>query len=279
MRSACRVCLFLALLWLTGCSSTTFVYNRLDIILPWYLDDYVEFDDRQEEQLDLLLESFLDWHRGEELPRYIDLLADIESALDRPVTGSDVAGFYGDWEAAWMRLQDRSLSWMLELGESLSDQQMLQFLAQLQEQQEEFEEEYLDRSEARFREDSYEGLRDSLQDYLGRLDKAQRARLQAAADDLLRSDAVWLAERAAWLLRLEVILQRQTGWQQAIRDAIDNRDDLVSQRYLDTYRHNLAVIFSAVADVLNSRSPRQDRRLRAELRDLREDLQTLVGQG
>ena len=29
---------------LGACSSTTFVYNRLDSILPWYLDDYVDLN-------------------------------------------------------------------------------------------------------------------------------------------------------------------------------------------------------------------------------------------
>jgi uncharacterized membrane-anchored protein YhcB (DUF1043 family) len=39
------------------------------------------------------------------------------------------------------------------------------------------------------------------------------------------------------------------------------------------------VVFGAIADVLNSRSARQDKRLRNELNDLRDDLQTLVSQG
>jgi hypothetical protein len=39
------------------------------------------------------------------------------------------------------------------------------------------------------------------------------------------------------------------------------------------------VIYRAVADTLNSRSNKQDRRLRGKLDDLREDLQTLIDQG
>ena len=76
-----------------------------------------------------------------------------------------------------------------------------------------------------------------------------------------------------------MILQRQPGWQGRIRDAIAQRDENASPEYLRTYQHNLLVIHGTIADVLNSRSDKQDRRLRAKLENLREDLETLIAQG
>ena len=264
---------------LAACSSTTFVYNRLDSILPWYLDDYVDLNNTQDRQLDEMLAPFLAWHRQQELPRYVALLEQVEADLDGPVSAAEVAGIYAGIEDAWLRLQDKSLDWLLALGASLSDEQVEEFLEELNERQEEYEEEYLERSEREYREDSYESLVDSMQDYLGRLNDAQRERLRAASLELRRSDSIWLQERAAWLQRLDVLMQRQPGWQQRVREAIALRDETVSEQYNATYEHNLEVIFSAIAAVLDSRSEKQDRRLRAELRDLREDLQTLMEQG
>ncbi|MCB1846005.1 MAG: hypothetical protein KDI04_01125 [Halieaceae bacterium] len=264
---------------LAACSSTTFVYNRLDSILPWYLDDYVDLNNTQDRQLDEMLAPFLAWHRQQELPRYVALLEQVEADLDGPVSAAEVAGIYAGIEDAWLRLQDKSLDWLLALGASLSDEQVQEFLEELNERQEEYEEEYLERSELEYREDSYESLVDSMQDYLGRLNDAQRERLRAASLELRRSDSIWLQERAAWLQRLDVLMQRQPGWQQRVREAIALRDETVSEQYNATYEHNLEVIFSAIAAVLDSRSEKQDRRLRAELRDLREDLQTLMEQG
>ena len=37
--------LICTLLLLGACSSTSFVYNRLDFIVPWYADDYVDLGD------------------------------------------------------------------------------------------------------------------------------------------------------------------------------------------------------------------------------------------
>jgi hypothetical protein len=271
--------LLLALLFIGGCSSTTFVYNRLDFILPWYLDDYVELDRAQDVFLDEQLRPFLAWHRTEELPRYTLIIDDITRRLDAPLTAQDVAAISLEFEQAWFRLEARGLEWLLALGERLTDDQVRQFLDELWDKQEEYQKKYLERSDQEYHEDSYDSLRDSVQDYLGRLDKPQKELLETASNGLLRSDTTWLRERAAWLQRLEVMMRREPGWQQAIRDSVQRRSETVSAEYLELYEHNLAVIHSALAQVLNSRSEKQDQRLRKKLANLREDLQTLVDQG
>lgn len=279
MSRSVKSALILCLLCLSACSSTTFVYNRLDIVLPWYIDDYVELDSEQDQQLDGLLEPFLGWHRQEELPRYIGLLDRIDSSLYQQLTADDIAAIYDDIQAGWLRLEARALEWLLAMGASLSDRQVSSFIDHLREQQQEFEKEYLSRSGRKYREDSYDRLRDSMQDYLGRLDQSQRDRLREAAASLQRADGIWLQERAAWLEQLALMLQREPGWQQQVLDAVANREETTSLVYRETFQQNMDVIFGAIADVLNSRSARQDKRLRGELSDLRDDLQTLVSQG
>lgn len=274
-----RVLLVCSLLLLSACSSTTFIYNRLDFILPWYLDDYTELNREQDKYLEELLSPFLTWHRSEELPRYLLILEQIESSLDRHLEPEDVAAIAEEFEAAWYRIEGKALDWLLDLGAELSDEQVQEFLAELQEQQSEYEQEYLERPEEEFREDSYDSLLDNMQDYLGRLDSKQRALLRQAGDGLMRSDRTWLTERAAWLQRLGVMMQREPGWQQRIRDASAAKDETVSAEYLRIFEHNTGLIYRAIVDTLNSRTDKQDRRLRKKLEDLREDLQTLIAQG
>ncbi|MCP5128403.1 MAG: hypothetical protein H6985_02340 [Pseudomonadales bacterium] len=266
------------LLWLVGCSGTTFVYNRLDSILPWYVDDYVELNGHQERQLDQALQPFLRWHRQQELPRYLDLLNKVEASLDQPVTPGEVRSLYEGMEIAWLRLEQESLEWLLALGDTLSEAQVQEFLGYLQEKQEEYEEEYLGRSEPEYREESYDSFADTLEDYLGRLTPAQRERLLLASAALQRSDAIWLKERAAWQERLVVLMQRQLGWKERVRESIARRSETVSPEYVQVFEHNLNVVFAAISDVLNMRTEKQDRHLRRELDDLREDLQTLIAE-
>lgn len=262
---------------LSACSGTTFVYNRLHILVPWYLGGYVDLDPGQRHSLDQQLAPYLDWHRRDELPRYIDLLDRAEALLDGEVEPADIAALQGEVEVAAGRLRDRTLDWLLPLAERLGDRQIADFLAALADKQEEYREKYLDRDDVRYHRDAFESLRDNGQDYLGRLSGEQRDGLRAAASRLRRADAAWLAEREAWIATLGEILAREPGWQQRLRDAVAARDSLRDPAHRELYEHNVQVIHGAVAELLNSRSERQDRHLRRELHNLRRDLATLAG--
>jgi hypothetical protein len=277
MRRLGGILILLALL-LGGCSSTTFLYNRLDFIIPWYIGGYVDLERDDKKELKRLLEGFLYWHRSEELPRYGAMLDDMLASLDRPATAAGVADTTAAIEAAWFRLEARAVDWMIELGEGLRDEQLDQFIARLRKDQAEWEEEYLSRSDEEYVEDAYERFLDTAQDYMGRLDWGQRGILETAAGNMRRSDTVWLAERALWIERLEDILQREPGWQQRLLDDLDGRDESVSPEYGETVDHNLRVIHQAIADLINSRSEKQDVRLRREIAKLRQDVDTLVAQ-
>lgn len=279
MRGALKTCLLASLLVLGACSSTTFVYNRLDFFVPWYLDDYVDLDREQRRELDRQLTPFLAWHRSEELPRYLGLVNEIETDLQQPLQPADIERIFDGMQDAWQRLENASLDWLLVLGDSLTERQVQAFLEELAERQQDLEEEYLERSDPEFRDETYDNLEDNLEDWLGRLDSTQRDRLRQATAGFERIDAVWLAERAAWLEQLKVLLQRQSGWQDALREAIARRDETADPRYQELARHNLAVAFAAIAEVLNSRTPQQDERLREKLGELQEDLALLIAQG
>ena len=182
---ACVLCL-------GACSGTTFVYNRLDTILPWYVDDYVELDATQERQLEEILRPFLHWHRQQELPRYVELLNQLDSSLDHEVTPTDLANIYDEMQVAWLRLEQESLDGLLELGASLSDAQVQEFLAYMRERQDEYEEEYLTRSGSEYREEIYDNFADTLEDYLGRLTTEQKERLRGIGKWLkLNGEAIY----------------------------------------------------------------------------------------
>jgi len=132
------------------------------------------------------------------------------------------------------------------------------------------------RTDEEYRQEAYENLEDSVQDFLGRLDNEQRGYLDQAAQDMRRADTIWLRERAEWLERREVLLQREEGWQQGIRDALATREQTTSAEYLEIFEHNSQVIFRALAQVANVRSDKQDRRLRKKLADFREDIESLI---
>ena len=269
----------LSLAFLGSCSSTTFVYNRMDFILPWYVDGYAELDREQERYLDEILIPFLDWHRQQELPRYLEVLEQMEADLDRPITVAEVEVAGVEFEQAWLRLEGEALNWLLDLGGQLSDEQVEHFMAELWKRQEEYEEKYLERTDDEFYDDTYDNMKDTAGDYLGRLEREQKALLEANSRKLQRSDTTWLDERAKWLEQLAGFLEREPGWEQRIREALAARDTMVSPEYQQILEHNIGVINETVVEMLNGRTERQDRYLRKKLGGFRDDLETLIAQG
>ena len=263
---------------LAACSSTTFVYNRLDIILPWYLERYVDLDREQAARFDVQLDGLLDWHRREELERYVALLADMEAELDSELDLAVIEHYTRELEVAWYRLRDRALAELLDLGATLSEEQIDEFLAALERKQRKYERKYLDRDEETFRDDAYDNLCELHEDYLGRLDAAQRERLRLAAATLRRSDATWLRERAEWMQVMALELEREPGWQQRIQRVVSEWEAQLDADTQQLYEHNTHTVQAAMADVLNLRSDRQDERLRRKLAEFREDFALLAEQ-
>lgn len=268
----------LLLVLVTGCSSTTFFYNRLDFLIPWYLGRYVDLDGTQEAWFDERLVDLLAWHRREELPRYVEFLAQLEKDLDTTLTVELLATRSDQLEKAWYRLRDPALEALLVLGARLDDEQITDFIAALRKRQMKYERKYLERSEKEFREDAADNLSDMLEDYLGRLDRGQRETVDATARALLRSDATWLRERQDWITQMEQLLQRAPGWQKELRQTIVEWESALDADALALYDHNERLVMELVADTVNRRSERQDRRLRRRLSDLGEDFSSLTGE-
>lgn len=270
-----RLACLLPLACLLAACTASFTYNNLDRLIPWYVDGYVDLSHDQRDILRGQLAPLLQWHRQEELERYVAILERIEDDLQRPVTAAVVQSWIDAITAAAERAELHMLRVALEFGATLSDEQMTELTASLWERQRDYEAEFLERSEAEYREDSFENLRDFLARQVGRLDAAQEAELRRATARLQRFDAAWLEDRAAWLRRLEPLLQRAPGWQEAVETAYLERRIQRTPAYRETLRHNLDAINPAVASVLNSLSEQQRTRaaesldeLRARLRDL-----------
>ncbi|MEM8941255.1 MAG: DUF6279 family lipoprotein [Pseudomonadota bacterium] len=275
MRRLARILLCVVLLLTTSCSSTKFVYNRLDFFLPWYLGRYVDLDKSQSKALDAHLERLLPWHRYEELPAYLNTLADVEESLGSAVTVEQVAYYADEFEQAWYRVRDEAMEVMLDLGETLDQKQIDQFLKKLRKQQKKFERKYLSRSADEVADDAYDDLKDSFSDFLGRLSKDQRQILRNAAGDLVRSDEYWLSERANWISFVADELARTPGWQDRIRATIVNWEEQLDAEALAVYEANTLRVQEAAVQILNSRSEKQDKRLRREIGKLVDDLTEL----
>ena len=262
-------------LLLVGCSTTTLIYNRIDFLVPWYLGNYVELTKSQKQYLDELLIPFFSWHRYEELPKYLEIINSTKNILEGEVKPEGIATISSNVEKSWFRLEREVLVWMTPLVSNLNDEQIQSFLQVMQKKATEYENKNLGRSDNDYRQDIYEKIRDNLQQFMGELSQQQLTVVKTYSEDMHRVDGVWLQNRKVLLVSLSSILERDSGWKERL-SRINQRDDPVSRSYRETNVHNLDVIYHLIAEVLNTRSEKQDKRIRRQLSKYRTDIETLM---
>ena len=264
---------------LGACSSTEFVYNRLDFLIGWYADDYVELDRQQEALFDAELDDLLAWHRQTELPQYVDFLDRTVDKLDSEITEVDLDQLFEEVEAAADRIQERFLELMITVGNSLSLEQRQEFIEHLREEQADSEEEYLSRDEKQYREDAVDRFEDNFKDFLGKLNADQRDLIREGVADLIRLDTLWLEDRALWIDQLDSILTiEDPRWDEKVRVAYATRDETRLPEYAQGIETNTRVSRQVILQVINSRTAKQDKRLRKRIASYREDLEDLIAQ-
>ena len=262
---------------LAGCSSTSFLYNRLDTLIAWELDDYVDLTPAQANDMDRVIDSFMLWHRTQELPQYVALLDRIDRDLAEPVSAAGLMDLEGAVEAALNRLRDRMLADMLEFGATLSLEQRLQFVETLQSEHAELSEKRLARSEQRYREDLEEQLQDNLTSYLGRLTPAQREYVAQVVPEFRRLDGMWMEDRRLWLDTLhDIIATNQTDWPELAREHALNFQATRSEAYRQGFNNNMQRLREVLVAVLNERTDRQATKLTKKLSGYRETFAELA---
>ncbi|MEQ8427559.1 MAG: DUF6279 family lipoprotein [Gammaproteobacteria bacterium] len=260
---------------LYGCT-TSFVYNRLDSLITWYVDDYVDLTSAQKKQLQYELQPALNWHRQEELHKNIVLLETIRNDVEQQVQVETVAQWTEELLQSFRRIELNLVEAALEFGNTLSDEQMQEFITSVKEKQLERKKEYLSRTDEEYIEDSYDRLEDRLSGYLGNLNEKQQLALQQAVGNLQRLDQIWLADRDSWLNRVTPLLKREPGWQAEIRTLFEERETYRTDEYRRVFAHNLNIVNQAITRVLNLRNDKQQQILMTELDEFKADLQTLM---
>lgn len=269
------VVLIITVLATSACSRTSFFYHRIPTLINWAVDDYLTLDKQQQSQFDEALNELLDWHQTEELPKCVDLLDRLIVRLDSstPLRVEDMAIWQAEADTYSEALQLQAVRSLAGLIPSLSAAQHQELRQALDKKQAELDSKYVDRNDERYRQDAIDNLEDNLSDYLGRLTKTQKTDINAAAQNMIRYDTVWLARRKEWFDGFYALVTNPGLDAEASLVAFLTRSERAPAA---EYVHNTEVIMRAMVDVLNARTDKQNRKLISKLTNLRDDLATLI---
>ena len=166
-------CTCLLIVLLSACSTVRLAYEHADTYLRWRASDYLDLDGEMEDRLDGAIADFLSWHRANALPKYATLLDQADQRFARGLSIADL-----DWGYDAVMVQAResvrvAAERMAPILDQLTPAQVAHFERQLAEDNRKFARQNLRGGEREQRKRRTERNVERLEDWVGKLSKAQ----------------------------------------------------------------------------------------------------------
>ncbi|HVE54826.1 MAG TPA: DUF6279 family lipoprotein [Ramlibacter sp.] len=266
---------------LSACSAIKLGYSNLPNLAYWWLDGYADFSDEQAPLVRDELARLQAWHRQQELPLVVELLARMEQAAPGEVSAQQACSYLGEVQQRLKAVQERGEGPVMAIAASLTGRELRHIQRKFRRNNENFQKEWVHVPREEQVGKRYEKTLERVETIYGRLDAPQRAvlrqRLEQSAYDPARSHAEYQRRQQELLAFLRRAGPRGTpadeshalvrGWFARIEHA----PDPAYRAYQDTLRQEGCATFAAVHQVTTAAQREQAvRRLRAYQRDLRE---------
>lgn len=262
-------------LLISACSRAGLAYRNLDWLVPWRLNDYLNLDSQQQAWLKPRLHTHLQWHCSAELPRYIEWLQTTESILAQPQPDSaQLLEQFAQFDAALNRIGVEITPTAIELLQGLSEQQVNELYAAMDEDNLEDRQDFLDPPLAIQISERQTRMQERLRPWLGRLNTAQTEHIATWANSLGEQNRLWLENRQLWQAELrKVVAERDSAdFAERVTRLLQQRESFYSDEYRASYGRSRQALATLFSQLLSSSDEAQRERLSHRLRDLRRDL-------
>lgn len=262
-------------LLISACSRAGLAYRNLDWLVPWRLNDYLNLDSQQQAWLKPRLQTHLQWHCSAELPRYIEWLQTTESILAQPQPDSaQLLEQFAQFDAALNRIGVEITPTAIELLQGLSEQQVSELYAAMDEDNLEDRQDFLDPPLATQISERQTRMQERLRPWLGRLNAAQTEHIATWANSLGEQNRLWLENRQLWQAELrKVVAERDSAdFAERVTRLLQQRESFYSDEYRASYGRSRQALATLFSQLLSNSDEAQRERLNHRLRDLRRDL-------
>ncbi len=264
---------------LAGCSSTKLAYRYADWGIVWWVDDYVPMTSEQESRLEQDIRDLRQWHCSIELPRYSHWLTRLKS----DIRAGDLDESTVTWHQAKLfsfspPLMDRAKPPAARLLASLSDEQVQQLAANMKESQEELENEFLADDPEKTRAARAERTTERVERWLGSLNDRQRETVSAWSEARGQQTEIWLEGRRNWQQALLDALEERDsdGFAGRISFLIDNNEEVRGDRYRQMMSESKTAMAKLMTELLQQADQRHLDHLVERAAELEGDFDTLA---
>lgn len=273
-----RLIIVITLLVLTGCS-TQFFYNRLDWLVTQYVDRYLPLNDAQESMLKQSVIDVRQWHREQELPKYIEHIDRLLTLQPKEITPKQVEAEFFRLKGFSAEVAQKAMPEMYELFMTLDQDQADELFASLDEKYRDEFSDYKDLSESEMREKAAERMTEALETWLGDLSEPQKQWVQQWSLDRPAMAKDWFLQQQTNKAELQVLfLQRNPSseFKQKFLTTMLNPEQLYSAEFTEKVQRNRQVTFQMVSQVIQAMSDKQLDHYHEKLREWRDTFSSLL---
>lgn len=242
---------------ITAVAACTFktVYNRLDYLIPEYIEGMVTLDDVLEEKLEQSTLVLLEWHRNTQLKQYADWLSALQRDMATQLTEKQVEQRITEMDRFWRSLSAKVNDEMADLLPLLNKEQQDELFMNIEDSNDEFREEFVDLNQEQRIEDYVERISDTYQSWIGELTDEQQRNVEQAATELVSTAELRLQRRLQWqrgireILAEEETAQNKTG---RLRQFLSGFEDIDDETMKEKSAINRGVIVRLTVQISNS---------------------------
>lgn len=271
--------LFVSLLIVTGCT-TKFLYSNLDWFIVDYIDDYVTLEDGQEEILTERILVLGDWHKSNELPRYLLQLTDIRNKDPKTVDAEYVSLQMEQVRQHTKRLVAQITPDLYALTQQMTDKQVKELLDNLEQKDEKFIKKYQGLQDEDVRLIYQQRIEENLERWFGPLTEQQKTLASRWANEMDVTVFDWQAHRQQMQHFMRQLLNRRSDlgyFQPEFQRLLNDSESFYSEKLKLKIANNRLVAEKYIALALNSVTEKQHQHLIEEIdgwRDIASDLMT-----
>ncbi|MDX1692237.1 MAG: DUF6279 family lipoprotein [Ketobacteraceae bacterium] len=265
-------------LLLSGCA-VKLVYNQLDWVIPWYLDDYMSLNSSQEEVFDKRLKNYLTWHRKTQLPEYGAFLREVADDLETGMTKAGIHHVQERTRELGQVLLQRLVPDMVALFRDASDEQVAELFEAFEKQNEKYREEYIEASEKAQRKKRARETEAYIERWTGRLNSEQKALIREGTSNYQLMGQEWLDARLAWQQEFRRILgvrEDEQAFEKALTALLLADDFGQSEAFAAKLAHNQLLLENLYFRLDQTLSDRQRERAVEKLRSYARDFHELA---
>jgi len=170
----CLLCIF------AGCSAVKLSYNNAPDLMYWWLDGYVNFSAKQKPLVKQQLTNLQNWHRQNELPRYIAFLQRVNELAPDNVVPEQVCTLLDDAKLRMQSLNTEIVTIVQTVSPDLTSSQLQHIEKKFAETNEEWRDKWMDGNPDKLQKKRLDDAIDRAESFYGRLSRAQKELILAS---------------------------------------------------------------------------------------------------